>query len=103
MEFSRDINNLPLLNGETDKEILEMVVLNDVSRVVSKACTALGSAKCGGCSEEIKSLCHLMWHYRDDLLKGEDATGRKMNEEDLQAEKDRVLTEMIDIYEGMIA
>jgi hypothetical protein len=103
MEFSRDINNLPLLNGEVDKEILEMVVLNDVSRTVSKACMALGSAKCGGCSEEIRSLCHLMWHYKDDLLKGEDKAGRKMGEEELQAEKDRVLTEMIDIYEGIVA
>lgn len=101
MEFSRDINNLPLLNGEVDKEILEMVVLNDVSRVVSKTCMALDSAKCGGCSEEMRSLCHLMWHYKDGLLKGEDKTGKKMGKGELQAEKDRVLTEMIDIYEEM--
>lgn len=103
MEFSRDINNLPLLNGKVDREILEMVVLSDVSRIVSKTCMALGPGKCGGCSEEIRSLCHLVWHYRDDLLKGEDNAGRKMNEEDLQAEKGRVLTEMIDIYEGIVA
>lgn len=60
MEFSRDINNLPLFDGKEDRELLETVVFHDTEAYLKENC----GRHCVLCEAKTKKLCFLYDEYK---------------------------------------